>query len=85
MVMVLCLSQNGFHQAAYLDMTPTFHQGFPVVANRNLQAVTSAHQAYSSGQTYGNGQGLYPFMAVEDEGFFGKVEQAATPSRPWVY
>ncbi|NP_001139614.1 homeobox protein NANOG [Gallus gallus] len=66
------LPQNGFHQAAYLDMTPTFHQGFPVVANRNLQAVTSAHQAYSSGQTYGNGQGLYPFMAVEDEGFFGK-------------
>ncbi|XP_003202657.2 homeobox protein NANOG [Meleagris gallopavo] len=66
------LPQNGFHQAAYLDMTPTFHQGFPVGANRNLQAVTSAHQAYTSGQTYGNGQGLYPFMAVEDEGFFGK-------------
>ncbi|OXB56293.1 hypothetical protein ASZ78_002118 [Callipepla squamata] len=66
------LPQNGFHQAAYLDMTPTFHQGFPVGANRNLQAVTSAHQAYNSGQTYGNGQGLYPFMAVEDEGFFGK-------------
>lgn len=30
------------------------------------------HQAYSSGQTYGNGQCLYPFMPVEDEGFFGK-------------
>ncbi|XP_068811259.1 homeobox protein NANOG isoform X1 [Struthio camelus] len=66
------LPQNGFHQAAYLDMTPTFHQGFPVGASRNLQAVASVHQAYSSGQTYGNGQGLYPFMAVEDDGYFGK-------------
>ncbi|NWX16591.1 NANOG protein, partial [Aegotheles bennettii] len=66
------LPQNGFHQAAYLDITPTFHQGFPVSASRNLQAVTNMHQAYSSGQTYGNGQGLYSFMAVEDEGLFGK-------------
>lgn len=31
------------------------------------------HQAYSSGQTYGSGQSLYSFMAVEDEGFFGKA------------
>ncbi|XP_009633249.1 homeobox protein NANOG [Egretta garzetta] len=66
------LPQNGFHQAAYLDITPTFHQGFPVGASRNLQAVTNVHQAYSSGQTYGNGQSLYSFMAVEDEGLFGK-------------
>ncbi|XP_057284946.1 homeobox protein NANOG-like [Pezoporus wallicus] len=64
--------QNGFHQAAYLDITPTFHQGFPVSASRNIQAVTNMHQAYSSGQKYGSGQGLYSFMAVEDEGFFGK-------------
>lgn len=41
-------------------------------ASRNLQAVTSVHQAYSGGQTYGNGQSLYSFMAVEDEGLFGK-------------
>ncbi|KAM8819933.1 NANOG protein, partial [Eudromia elegans] len=66
------LPQNGFHQAACLDMTPTYHQGFPVGASRNLHAVTSVHQAYSSGQTYGNGQSLYPFMAVEDDGYFGK-------------
>ncbi|NXV88342.1 NANOG protein, partial [Calonectris borealis] len=66
------LPQNGFHQAAYLDITPTFHQGFPVSASRNLQAVTNVHQAYSSGQTYGNGQSLYSFVAVEDEGLFGK-------------
>ncbi|KAF1626414.1 UNVERIFIED_CONTAM: Homeobox protein NANOG, partial [Eudyptes robustus] len=66
------LPQNGFHQAAYLDITPTFHQAFPVGASRNLQAVTNMHQAYSSGQTYGNGQSLYSFMAVEDEGLFGK-------------
>ncbi|XP_005234494.2 homeobox protein NANOG-like [Falco biarmicus] len=66
------LPQNGFHQAAYLDITPTFHQGFPVSASRNLQAVTNMHQAFSSGQTYGNGQSLYSFMAVEDEGLFGK-------------
>uniref|UniRef100_A0A8C3JRJ8 Homeobox domain-containing protein n=1 Tax=Calidris pygmaea TaxID=425635 RepID=A0A8C3JRJ8_9CHAR len=69
----LYLPQNGFHQAAYLDITPTFHQGFPVCASRNLQAVTNVHQAYSGGQTCGNGQSLYSFMAgVEDEGLFGK-------------
>ncbi|NXX83286.1 NANOG protein, partial [Urocolius indicus] len=66
------LPQNAFHQAGYLDITPTFHQGFQVSANRRLQAVTNTHQAYSSGQTYGNGQSLYSFMAVEDEGLFGK-------------
>ncbi|XP_054245846.1 homeobox protein NANOG-like [Indicator indicator] len=65
------LSQQGFHQAAYLDVTSNFHQGFPVSASRNLQAVTNMHQAYSSDQTYGNGQSLYSFMAVEDEGLFG--------------
>ncbi|NXP18414.1 NANOG protein, partial [Scytalopus superciliaris] len=67
------LPQNGVCQAAYLDIAPTFHQGFPVGASRNLQATTTTmHQAYSSGQTYGNGQSLYSFMAVEDEGLFGK-------------
>ncbi|XP_064297421.1 homeobox protein NANOG [Phalacrocorax carbo] len=66
------LPQNGFHQAAYLDITPTFHQGFPVSANINLQSMTKVHQPYSSGQTYGNGQNLYSFMVVEDEGLFGK-------------
>ncbi|KAJ7419863.1 Homeobox protein NANOG [Willisornis vidua] len=66
------LPQNGICQAAYLDITPTFHQNFPVGASRNLQAMTSMHQAYSNGQTYGNGQSLYSFMAVEDEGLFGK-------------
>ncbi|NWI52911.1 NANOG protein, partial [Calyptomena viridis] len=66
------LPQNGVIQAAYMDITPTFHQSFPVGASRNLQAMTNMHQAYSSGQTYGNGQSLYPFVAVEDEGLFGK-------------
>ncbi|NXI43169.1 NANOG protein, partial [Galbula dea] len=67
------LPQHGFHQTAYLDITSNFHQGFPVGASRNLQAVTNVHQAYSSShQTYGNGQSLYSFMAVEEEGLFGK-------------
>ncbi|NXG79519.1 NANOG protein, partial [Baryphthengus martii] len=66
------LPQHGFHQASYMDITPNFHQGFSVGASRNLQAVASVHQAYNSGQTYGNGQSLYSFMAVEDEGLFGK-------------
>ncbi|NXL34632.1 NANOG protein, partial [Glaucidium brasilianum] len=66
------LPQNGFHQAAYLDITPTFHQSFSAGASRNLPAVTSMHQAYTSGQTYGNGQTLYSIMAMEDEGLFGK-------------
>ncbi|KFQ45307.1 Homeobox protein NANOG, partial [Nestor notabilis] len=64
--------QNGFHQGAYLDITPTFHQGFPVSASRNIPPVTNMHQAYSSGQTYGSGQSFYSFMAVEDEALFGK-------------
>ncbi|NXX19031.1 NANOG protein, partial [Podargus strigoides] len=65
------LPQRGFHQA-YLNITPRFHQGFPVGASRNLQAMANVHQAYGSGQAYGNGQNLYSFMAVEDEGLFGK-------------
>ncbi|XP_061844807.1 homeobox protein NANOG-like [Colius striatus] len=69
---VFYLPENAFHQAGYLDITHTFHQGFQVSANRSLQAVTNMHQAYSSGQTYGNGQSLYSFMAVENEGLFGK-------------
>uniref|UniRef100_A0A8C3TQT0 Homeobox domain-containing protein n=1 Tax=Catharus ustulatus TaxID=91951 RepID=A0A8C3TQT0_CATUS len=69
------LPQNGAHQAAYLDMAPTFHQVFPVGAGRNFQAVHNVHQAYSSGQSYGSGQNLYSFVSVEDVdnvGFFGK-------------
>ncbi|NXG18611.1 NANOG protein, partial [Grallaria varia] len=66
----LYLPQNGICQAAYLDISPAFHQGFG--GGRNLQGMTNTHQAYSSGQTYGNGQSLYSFMAVEDEGLFGK-------------
>ncbi|KAJ7397637.1 Homeobox protein NANOG [Pitangus sulphuratus] len=68
----LYLPQNGARQAAYLDIMPTYHQGFPGGASRNLQAMTNMHQSYSNGQTYGNGQSLYSFVAVEDEGLFGK-------------
>ncbi|NXM80369.1 NANOG protein, partial [Oenanthe oenanthe] len=69
------LPQNAAHQAAYLDMAPTFHQVFPVGATRSFQAVHNVHQAYSSGQSYGNGQNLYSFVSVEDVenvGLFGK-------------
>ncbi|NWV38713.1 NANOG protein, partial [Grantiella picta] len=76
----LYLPQNGVHQAAYLDIAPTFHQGFPVGAGRNFQAVptmhqavSTMHQAYGSGQTYGSGQSLYSFVSVEEEGCFGKA------------
>ncbi|KAM9028656.1 homeobox protein NANOG-like isoform 1-T1 [Ara ararauna] len=74
--------QNGFHQAAYLDITPTFHQGFPVSASGNIQAVTNMHQTCSSGQIYGRGQSLYSFMAVEDEGFFGKAGTSCNTQQP---
>ncbi|NXP41522.1 NANOG protein, partial [Leiothrix lutea] len=70
------LPQNGVHQAAYLDIAPTFHQVFSAGGGggggRNFQAVPNVHQAYSSGQTYGNGQNLYPFVSAEDDGLFGK-------------
>ncbi|NWV04051.1 NANOG protein, partial [Ptilonorhynchus violaceus] len=68
----LYLPQNGVHQAAYLDMAPTFHQGFPVSTGRSFQAVPNVPQAYGGGQTYGNGQSLYSLVSVEDEGLFGK-------------
>ncbi|NWS32142.1 NANOG protein, partial [Polioptila caerulea] len=64
------LPQNGVQHSAYLDIAPTFHQVFPVGASRSFQAVPTVHQAYSSGQTYGDGQNLYSF--AEDEGHFGK-------------
>ncbi|NWR52483.1 NANOG protein, partial [Regulus satrapa] len=67
----LYLPQNGVHQAACLDIAPQFHQVFPVGAGRTFQAVPNVHQAYSSGQTCGNGQNLYPFVPVEDEGLLG--------------
>ncbi|NXO40929.1 NANOG protein, partial [Locustella ochotensis] len=63
------LPQNGVHQAGYLDLAPTFHQVYPG-ASRNFQAVSNVQQAYSNG--HGNGQNLYSFMSVEDEGLFGK-------------
>uniref|UniRef100_A0A8C0ULK5 Homeobox protein NANOG-like n=1 Tax=Cyanistes caeruleus TaxID=156563 RepID=A0A8C0ULK5_CYACU len=66
------LPQNGVHQAAYLDVAPAFHHVFPVGAGGNFQAVPNVHHAYSSGQTYGNGQNLYSFVSVEDEGLCGK-------------
>uniref|UniRef100_A0A803WE65 Homeobox domain-containing protein n=1 Tax=Ficedula albicollis TaxID=59894 RepID=A0A803WE65_FICAL len=70
------LPQNAAHQAAYLDMAPAFHQVFPVGGTtRSFQAVHNVHQAYSSGQSYGNGQNLYSFVSVEDVesvGLFGK-------------
>ncbi|NXB72757.1 NANOG protein, partial [Donacobius atricapilla] len=72
------LPQNGVHQAAYLDIAPTFPQVFPVGASRNFQAVPNVHEAYSSGQTYGNGQNLYSFVSVEDEGLFGKGETSCS-------
>ncbi|NWZ38279.1 NANOG protein, partial [Brachypodius atriceps] len=64
--------QNGVHQAAYLDMAPTIHQVFPAGAGRNFQAMPNMHQAYSSGQTYGNEQNLCSLVSVEQEGLFGK-------------
>ncbi|NXT66709.1 NANOG protein, partial [Chaetops frenatus] len=66
------LPQNGVHQAAYLNIAPTFHQVFPVGAGRSFQAVPNVYQAYGSGQTYGNGQSLYSLASAEDEGLFGK-------------
>ncbi|NXR39862.1 NANOG protein, partial [Zosterops hypoxanthus] len=67
------LPQNGVHQAAYLDIAPTFHQVFPVGGGgRNFPAVPNVHQTYNSGQTYGDGQNLYSLVSVEDEGLFGK-------------
>ncbi|NWI44590.1 NANOG protein, partial [Picathartes gymnocephalus] len=66
------LPQNGVHQAAYLDIAPTFHQVFPVGAGSYFQAVPNVHQAYGSGQAYGSVQNLYSLASAEDEGLFGK-------------
>ncbi|XP_039351925.1 homeobox protein NANOG-like isoform X5 [Mauremys reevesii] len=68
-----CLSQAG-----YLDFNPSYHQGCPVSASRNIQTVTNVHQSYGGSQTYGSGQSLYPFVAIEEEGFFGKAGGACS-------
>ncbi|KAH1164677.1 hypothetical protein KIL84_008123 [Mauremys mutica] len=65
-------------QAGYLDFNPSYHQGCPVSASRNIQTVTNVHQSYGSSQTYGSGQSLYPFVAIEEEGFFGKAGGACS-------
>uniref|UniRef100_A0A8C3XX43 Homeobox domain-containing protein n=1 Tax=Chelydra serpentina TaxID=8475 RepID=A0A8C3XX43_CHESE len=75
-----CLSQvrRGFIMGSYLDLNPSYHQGCPVSASRNIQTVTNVHQSYGSSQTYGSGQSLYPFVAIEEEGFFGKAGGACS-------
>ncbi|XP_038243337.1 homeobox protein NANOG-like isoform X2 [Dermochelys coriacea] len=67
-----------YKQAGYLDLNPSYHQGCPVSASRNIQTVTNVHQNYGSSQTYGSGQSLYPFVAIEEEGFFGKAGGACS-------
>ncbi|XP_074976657.1 homeobox protein NANOG-like isoform X2 [Caretta caretta] len=67
-----------YKQAGYLDLNPSYHQGCPVSASRNIQTVTNVHQSYGSSQTYGSGQSLYPFVAIEEEGFFGKAGGACS-------
>uniref|UniRef100_A0A674JIJ7 Homeobox protein NANOG-like n=1 Tax=Terrapene triunguis TaxID=2587831 RepID=A0A674JIJ7_9SAUR len=75
-----CLSQvrRGFIMGSYLDLNPSYHQGCPVSASRNIQTVTNVHQSYGSSQTYGSSQSLYPFVAIEEEGFFGKAGGACS-------
>ncbi|NXT85122.1 NANOG protein, partial [Zapornia atra] len=47
-----CLMQSGFPPGTYLEMHPTFHQGYPVefVAASNIQTMPPPCQHYGAGQ-----------------------------------
>ncbi|XP_034953125.1 homeobox protein NANOG-like [Zootoca vivipara] len=79
----ICQPQNG-----YLDINPTYHQGYAINDARNIHSLANAHENYVSNpvgvtnqnyssdhsQIYGSPQGLCPVMGGgEDGGFFGKA------------
>ncbi|KFV64428.1 Homeobox protein NANOG, partial [Dryobates pubescens] len=45
-----CLMQSGFQASTYLDVHSKFHQGYPVPAASNIQAVPPPSQHYGAGQ-----------------------------------
>ncbi|XP_074014141.1 homeobox protein NANOG-like [Numenius arquata] len=61
-----CLTQSGFQTSTYLDVHPKFHQGYPVTAASNIQAMPPPRQQY------GTGQNTYTIVTSEDGGVFGK-------------
>ncbi|XP_053259254.1 homeobox protein NANOG-like [Podarcis raffonei] len=79
----ICQPQNG-----YLDINPSYHQGYAINDARNIQSLANAHENYASNpvgvnnqnyssdhsQIYGSPQGLCPVVGEgEDGGFFGKA------------
>ncbi|XP_033029833.1 homeobox protein NANOG-like [Lacerta agilis] len=78
----ICQPQNG-----YMDINPSYHQGYAINDARNIHSLANAHENYPSNpisvnnqnyssdhsQIYGSPQGLYPVVGGgEDGGFFGK-------------
>ncbi|XP_058681548.1 homeobox protein NANOG-like [Ammospiza nelsoni] len=61
-----CLTQSGFQSGTYLDVHPKFHQGYPITAAGNMQAMPAPCQHY------GAGQNAYTILTSEDGGVFGK-------------
>ncbi|NWW81984.1 NANOG protein, partial [Climacteris rufus] len=45
-----CLTQSGFQTGTYLDVHPKFHQGYPITAAGNIQAMPAPRQHYGAGQ-----------------------------------
>ncbi|KAM6420253.1 homeobox protein NANOG-like [Pluvialis apricaria] len=61
-----CLTQSGFQPSTYLDVHTKLHQGYPITAASNIQAMPAPRQHY------GAGQNAYTIMTSEDGGAFGK-------------
>uniref|UniRef100_A0A8C4TU28 Homeobox domain-containing protein n=1 Tax=Falco tinnunculus TaxID=100819 RepID=A0A8C4TU28_FALTI len=61
-----CLTQSSFQPSTYLDVHPTFHQGYPITAASNIQTMPPARQHY------GAGQNAYAIVTSKDGGVFGK-------------
>ncbi|XP_062979694.1 homeobox protein NANOG-like [Elgaria multicarinata webbii] len=71
----LCPPQN-----AYLDINPSYHQGYSIGDARNIHSLAGVHENYPSDQNYGSDhqiygspQTFYPIVSGEDGSFLGKT------------
>ncbi|XP_063152722.1 homeobox protein NANOG-like [Candoia aspera] len=75
----MCQAQNN-----YLDINPSYHEGYSIGEARNIHSLTAEHENYTSNQNYSNNQNynsdhqvysspqnFYP--VGEDGSFFGKA------------
>ncbi|XP_044275272.1 homeobox protein NANOG-like [Varanus komodoensis] len=71
----MCPSQN-----SYLNINPSYHQGYGISDGRNVHSLASVHENYAGNQSYGSDHQIYgspqnfcPIVSGEDGSFFGKA------------